>query len=399
MSKNSATSGAVVLSRNIVKAPRARILPRAACQGLLIGALWIVAFNVQADPLQRSRDLAAEGAFGDAAHVLQEALHANPTNAEFLMQAARIALWRGDTSSAHAYLRRLTPEQWKNPDARVVLASVLMRDGKYGDAAREYQVVVTDYPQYTDAVEGLKRARQAEKDRIVWRLGATFEQSRFSRSPFERDPWKETTLVVSRINTQGPDFTFEATRYSRFGITAWQYGLTSSFSLPKSRNLRFTYRRSRAVFRPRWEVEVGFSGPLWPSRTKPSRWRHDIRLTRSLYSTDSITKLAADLTHRFDNRIEITLGVEHMRNSVGARATGKKITLRVPIKQHWSLSISGAHSPELLVDGSRDWIRSLSIGLARRDPAGWDFGVALYRENRLGSYVREGAVFSVTRRF
>jgi len=101
--------------------------------------------------------LTRAGRIADAAGMIDGWLALHPSDAELLLEAARLRNSLGETAEAIARYRQLLVLESRN-DARGELAAVLLASGRYGEAADEYRRLTTLEPTRGEYRVGLARA-------------------------------------------------------------------------------------------------------------------------------------------------------------------------------------------------------------------------------------------------
>ena len=147
---------------------------------------------------------------------------------EALLDEARLFSRQGEYDLAQNKLDQIPESDWQNPDVQIVQAYLFYYQGNYKPATDLFQNILNNYPEYTDAAEGLsliERAQSAEStDKKRWSVTAGTEISRFSRS--NQDSWNQNFIELSRLlENDKTVLRGKVTRYDQFNNIDSEYEL------------------------------------------------------------------------------------------------------------------------------------------------------------------------------
>ena len=235
------------------------------------GLLLFLAGNISpaaADTaVQQALSLGANGEYIQA----HQMLDTQAQNYAARLARARLYSWQGEQEKAQDILNLMSAKEQENPDTQVLQAYLYYHRGEFDKAAALFKQVTDNYPDYTDAQEGLVRAEAARLNQLTtdgtrWRLDTGGNHSHFTRVP--QADWNETYLQLG-YQPQGGQTNFfgRIARYDRFENIDSEYdlGLYHSFS-----DLLIGYVQTgfapNADFRPHWRFLTGGEARLFQSR-------------------------------------------------------------------------------------------------------------------------------------
>ena len=342
--------------------------------------------------------LAGDKKFDQALAVLsqQDSNLANGYEHRFLK--ARILSWAGQYGAARTELDSLMVAHPDNPDLQLTLGNLEYYQGHLTAAETQYSRVLSQYPNYQDARNGLENVRKARAANAangngVWRIDGGLGISDFNLD--EISEWDDQFLRVE-YSPNSLAYHASAQRYKRFGLTdielkagiadavrgGWDWGLEAGVT-------------PDGDFRPEWSlgaragraIEMDDGTVLYPNVI----YRFDD------YDTGPIHNIQPGLVAYLDGGIVLTGRMiatlqDSEDNQIGWLAEG-----RVPVTEKLQLRAGYADAAEA-IDGLAISTQSVFGGLSYGVRDDLDVHVNLARDDRENSFVRNSANVGFTYR-
>jgi len=273
---------------------------------------------------------------------------------------ARILSWDGQYSKARAELNALMAEYPDNPDLQLTIGNLEYYQGNLDAAETQYQWVLSRFPDYQDARNGLENVRKAKAAKASngehdWRIDGSVGLSDFDRSDLSN--WNDQFL---RVEYSPETIAYHASvqRYKRFGTTdiELQGGIADA--------VRGGWD---------WGLEAGVT----PNETFRPKFSVGTRLGKALEISDEIViypkgRLIATLQDQEDDQL------------------GWLLEGRAPVTDRLQLRAGYANAPEA-VDGVAITTQSLFGGLTYNVQDNLDLHINLARDDRENSFIRNSA--------
>jgi len=304
---------------------------------------------------------------------------------------ARILSWAGQYSKARAELNALMAEYPDNPDLQLTIGNLEYYQGNLDAAETQYQWVLSRFPDYQDARNGLENVRKAKAAKASngehdWRIDGSVGLSDFDRSDLSN--WNDQFL---RVEYSPETIAYHASvqRYKRFGTTdiELQGGIADA--------VRGGWD---------WGLEAGVT----PNETFRPKFSVGTRLGKALEISDEIV-IYPNVTYRFDDYAAADIHniqpgiITYLDN--GVILTGRLIATlqdqeddqlgwllegRAPVTDRLQLRAGYANAPEA-VDGVAITTQSLFGGLTYNVQDNLDLHINLARDDREDSFIRNSA--------
>jgi YaiO family outer membrane protein len=226
------------------------------------------------------------GKFSEAETHVDALLKREANNVEAVNFRARLAYYQGRHAQAEAGFRealRLVPG---NLEAMLGIGDSLAEQGDKAGAEKIYGEAATQHPSSEEAKKRLssfaetKKTPEAlpNKDRKPWKVSASYVNSSFDRSTFERKDWREGTLGIAHELAPGTGVLLEVRESHRNALedTETRLRLDHRF-LPWLTGYAALAATPEADFLPRWDAQLGSSVRLledktWPIESLNSTW-------------------------------------------------------------------------------------------------------------------------------
>jgi len=317
----------------------------------------------------RALELAGQQKFDQALTLLSGQDAELKAGYEHRFLKARILSWDGQYSKARAELDALMAEYPDNPDLQLTIGNLEYYQGNLDAAETQYQWVLSRFPDYQDARNGLENVRKAK-----------------ARSDLSN--WNDQFL---RVEYSPETIAYHASvqRYKRFGTTdiELQGGIADA--------VRGGWD---------WGLEAGVT----PNETFRPKFSVGTRLGKALEISDEIV-IYPNVTYRFDDYAAADIHniqpgiITYLDN--GVILTGRLIATlqdqeddqlgwllegRAPVTDRLQLRAGYANAPEA-VDGVAITTQSLFGGLTYNVQDNLDLHINLARDDRENSFIRNSA--------
>jgi len=346
----------------------------------------------------RALDLAGQKQFDKALSVLsqQNAQLASGYDHRFLK--ARILSWAGQYGAARAELDSLMAAHPDDADLQLALGNLEYYQGRLKQAEVQYSRVLSRFPDYQDARNGLENVRRAKAEAAAngqetWRIDGNLGFSEFNQDDISE--WNDQFL---RLEYSPGTLAYHASvqRYERFGSTdvqikagiadavrgGWDWGLEAGVT-PSSifrPELSLSARAGRAI-------DLANGTVLYPNVT----YSYDD------YDTGPIHNIQPGIVTYLDGGIVLTGRVIATFQDSEDDQIGWLIEGRVPVTERLQLRAGYADAPEA-IDGLVISTQSLFGGLTYKVQDDLDVHVNVARDDREDVYVRNSANVGFTYR-
>lgn len=346
---------------------------------------WANQINTQA------LDLAGQQKFDQALAVLSGQNAELKAGYEHRFLKARILSWAGKYRQAREELDSLMAAYPDNPDLQLTMGNLEYYQGNLNAAEEQYKTVLTKFPNYQDARNGLENIRKAKEAALStgqhsWRIDGGVGLSDFDRSDLSN--WDEQFLRVE-YSPKAIAYHASVQRYKRFGVTdvqirggiadairgGWDWGLEAGVTPNETFRPKLTLgaRVGRAV-----EIQNG--AVIYPTVT----YRYDD------YTAGAIHNIQPGIITYLNNGVVLTGRLIATLQNSEEDQLGWLVEGRIPAADRLELRAGYANAPEA-INGIAITTKSLFGGLTYNVQDNLDIHFNLARDDRENSYVRNSA--------
>ncbi len=252
------------------------------------------------------------GKFSEAENHVDALLKHKADNVEAINFRARLAYYQGRHAQAERGFREALRIAPGNLEAMLGIGDSLAEQGDRAGAEKIYTQALTQYPDSEEAKKRLGSSAVAEKplepapnkDRKPWKISASYVNSAFDRSTFERKDWREGTLGIAHEITPGTGVSLEVREAHRNALedTETRIRLDHRF-LPWLTGYAAIAATPEADFIPRWDAQLGsglrlLDDKTWPSELVNSTWL-TLDLRQRHYKTGNVRAFDPGLQQYF----------------------------------------------------------------------------------------------------
>lgn len=341
-------------------------------------------------------NLASQKNFTQALDLLSQQSQFEQSQYEHKFLRARILSWAGRYSEAHQELGFLLASNPENPDVRVALGNLHYYQGNLDAAQTEFENVLADYPDYTDAQTGLsnlEKARQAKTTSDVnrWRIDGGLGGSDFDISDLPE--WNDQFL---RVEYTSDRFSYHSSvqRFKQFGTTDIQLkaGIADAIRGGVDWGLELGITPD-SDFRPDYSIG-GRLGQTIDALDGVVLYPN-INYKFDKYSTAKIHTIQPDITAYLENGTILTGRLIATLQASEPDQLGWLVEGRQPVSSKLQLRAGYAQAPEA-IDGFVISTTSLFGGLTYNVHDDLDIHFNLSRDDREDSFIRKSANVSFT---
>ncbi|MBP7483678.1 MAG: YaiO family outer membrane beta-barrel protein [Aquabacterium sp.] len=391
---------------------------RDLCKWVLVTSLALWSGVLHADPVddlvRESRSLAGQRKFDEALSLLSRQPAATQQELRVKLVKARILAWSGRLDESRACLDGITEPDRSSADVLLLDADLHFYQGQPDRAAKVYEAILDQAPDYLDAKEGLARARaamQTDKAPVVaqrdapsapastphWQVASGFEYSDFDQAG--RAPWRQTSVQLDHL-FQNASVYGRVARYDQYRLLDADVELGGAVTLtPVLQVHGFVGGSQQPEFRP--TQRVGMGGEWW-FHGRP----------------EAVGSVALTVESRYDEYADDTrvrtfnpgvawapyAGVKLSANLIGVDKAGAKWlhgrAFRVDVTPSDQISVYGgyADAPEnelASVVRTRSWF----VGMAADLAPGYTARLGYARDDRENAYIRQVINVGIAYRF
>jgi YaiO family outer membrane protein len=297
--------------------------------------------------LREAAGYASAERYDDALNILKEAHDADPENVEIDLARIRILSWKGDYASAQAALDRIYEPNKDNADVQLMQGYLFYYQGRNDEAIKLFNQILSRYPDYADARDGLSLARnKTESPEYRWQIDAGYEYSSFSRRP--QPAWNQKFLQINHfLNNRKTALHGRITSYDQFKNIDSEYeaGIDHNF-LPWLTAYLYSAFSPEADFRPDWRLAAGGAIRLnRPRQDLPVIWM-TLDTRRDLYDDTDVLSINPGLRIEPMDGWAISAKAISVDQKDAKRVYGHEFRLDGQMKEGLRFTLGFADAPE-----------------------------------------------------
>lgn len=339
----------------------------------------------------KALELAGQKNFDKALSVLSQQSSDIASGYDHRFLKARILSWAGQYGAARAELDSLMAAYPDNPDLQLALGNLEYYQGRLGAAETQYSRVLSKFPNYQDARNGLETVRKAKAEAVAngqqaWRIDGNLGFSDFNQDDISK--WDDQFLRVE-YSPNSLAYHGSVQRYKRFGTTdiqfkagiadavrgGWDWGLEAGFT-------------PSGTFRP--ELSLGLRGGRAIEMENGVVFYPNVTYRFDDYDTGSIHNIQPGLTTYLEGGIVLSARLIATLQDSEKDQLGWLVDGRASLTDRLQLRAGYADAPEA-IDGLAISTQSLFGGLSYKVRDDLDVHVNMARDDREDSYVRNSA--------